>query len=80
MSKQFIVNCPHCLEEVFIESLNCGIFRHAVYKSNLEPIPPHHSEADCLALIAGDLVYGCAKPFQIVISDNVPMVQKCDYI
>ena len=33
-----IINCPHCNEEVLIFSyeINCGIFRHGVFKENMQ--------------------------------------------
>jgi hypothetical protein len=35
----------------------------------------------CDILIEKDLIYGCGKPFQIIIQDDGTwIVQKCDYI
>lgn len=73
-----IVKCPHCNEFVFIESINCGIFRHAVFKHNMEPIPPHSSKADCDRLASQ--TYGCGKPFKIVSKEGVYEIEVCDYI
>ena len=70
-----IVVCPHCMHYVWIEEINCSIFRHAVYK-NGEPINPHASEEECNRLIREDLVYGCAKPFRLL--NGEPEV--CDFI
>lgn len=71
-----LVQCPHCKEFVWIEQLNCRIFRHACYK-NGEPIPPHSSQKECEDLLERGLVFGCAKPFQI-LEDNTVII--CDYI
>jgi hypothetical protein len=71
------VVCPHCACEIWIEELNCRIFRHAVYISNMEPIPPHSSQLECERLVAESLVYGCAKPFRITEQNQVEI---CDYI
>lgn len=71
-----LVECPHCNHFIFIEELNCRIFRHACYK-NGEPIPPHASQQECEELIKKELVYGCAKPFQILLDGSVV---KCGYI
>jgi hypothetical protein len=71
-----LVQCPHCKDFVFIEELNCRIFRHACYK-NGEPIPPHASKEECESLLEKNLVYGCAKPFQILMDGTVV---ECDYI
>lgn len=92
----FSVQCPHCKDWIWIEQINCGIFRHAVFKHNLQQIPPHSSEQDCLNFIQQDMIYGCGKPFQIVkpvdtstntnhtnstnSTDNESVVQECDYI
>jgi len=62
-----ITPCPHCFDEVIIieNEINCGIFRHAVYKDSLQPINPHASKQECERLIEEDKVYGCAKPFKL---------------
>jgi hypothetical protein len=70
-----LIVCPHCSNSVWIEEVNCGIFRHAVYK-NGDPVNPHASEEECNMLLRNDLVYGCAKPFRL--NGNEPEI--CDYI
>ncbi len=80
-----IVQCPHCHEFIWIEQLNCRIFRHASFKDKDdkvkdkvgEQIPPHASQIECEAWVKEGLVYGCAKPFQILESGEVVV---CDYI
>jgi len=89
----FSVQCPHCQEWIWIEQINCGIFRHGVFKHNLQQIPSHSSEQDCLQFIQQEMIYGCGKPFQIVKpivepngstvsygSNTETVVQECDYI
>lgn len=80
MDLQF--ECPHCKQTfvVNINEINCGIFRHAVYKKDLTPIYPHETQINCEQLVKDDLVYGCTKPFQIVKTDDKYTVQICDYI
>lgn len=75
-----IINCPHCNEYIEIIELNCGIFRHGVYKSNDEQIDPHLSKENCDYLFNNNLIYGCSKPFQIIIDENKIEVKICDYI
>lgn len=72
----FIITCPHCHQFVWIEQINCGIFRHGIYKHNYQQIPPHSTKEECDRLISQDLILGCGKPFQIVGQT----VQICDYI
>jgi len=76
------LKCPHCSEYfiVSINEINCGIFRHAVYKSNLLPIPPHENKINCDKLITDNMVYGCAKPFKIIKNNNLYIAEICDYI
>ena len=76
------LKCPHCSEYFIVSTneINCGIFRHAIYKSNNQPIPPHENKINCDKLVADNLVYGCAKPFQIIKKDNLYVVEICDYI
>lgn len=72
--------CPHCqsLIEIHKNEINCGIFRHAVYKDGLRGISPHAPREECERLVKEDLVYGCAKPFQI--DKNTYKIQSCGYI
>jgi hypothetical protein len=44
---------------------------------NGEPINPHETEKECNRLVEEDLVYGCAKPFQLNVLDEPEI---CDYI
>jgi len=71
-----LVQCPHCKEYVWIEQLNCRIFRHACFK-NGEPIPPHSTKEECDDFLRKGLVDGCAKPFQILIDGSAVI---CEYI
>jgi hypothetical protein len=76
-----IITCPNCNDILIISEINCSIFRHGIYKKTNEQIDPHLSEKKCNILIKNDLIYGCGKPFQIIIQDNGDwIVQKCDYI
>ena len=73
----FLIECPYCKQIIEITEINCGIFRHGIYKSNNEQIDPHMSKEDCIDLVIKDLIYGCGRPFRIVDSNNAEM---CDYI
>lgn len=73
--------CPHCNEPVMIQKINCGIFRHAVYKKTGKQIGPHMKQNKCEKLIKDGAVYGCAKPFRIVKKSNDKLeIEVCDYI
>jgi hypothetical protein len=76
----YIVNCPHCNLLVEIESINCGIFRHAVYKRTNSHIPPHTPKNECDRLFQSGEVWGCAKPFRVTLEQNQINVSICDYI
>ena len=72
--------CPHCNGAIEIESLNCGIFRHAVFKHNNVSIPPHSPQASCEKLVKQGLVRGCAKPFKVVKKGDHFIVEPCLYV
>jgi hypothetical protein len=72
-----IVYCPHCEDAIQIQEINCGIFRHGVYKETMEQIDQHSSEEIVDNLIKDDKIYGCGQPFRIV--DNL-VVEKSDWI
>jgi len=56
--------------------LNCKIFRHAIFKNGGIQLNPHASKEECDKVIKDNLVYGCAKPFEIINEKAV----KCEYI
>ena len=77
----FIIKCPHCNDYIFIEELNCKIFRHGVFISNGKQIDAHSSKEECDFFISNNLIYGCGKPFKI-IEDNEKNYRSviCEYI
>lgn len=79
----FIFKCPHCYEfiQVYKNETNCCIFRHAVYKHNMEQINPHTSKIICDKLFQENKIYGCGKPFRFIYNkNNTYHVEICDYI
>ena len=70
--------CPHCLAlcEVPQSDIRCGIFRHAVFKDTMDPVPAHASRTECEQWVRRGVVYGCARPLRITNGTAV----KCDYI
>ena len=84
-----IVKCPHCEEFVLIEKLNCGIFRHGIIINTGKQINSHESKEICEDLKNKNLIYGCGKPFKIIVEDKKDkkdkdeknyLVEICDYI
>lgn len=72
----FIVVCPNCGDFIEILEINCGIYRHGVFKDTLEPIPPHSRKEECDRYVKEGLIYGCGNPFQVVNG----VAEDCDYI
>lgn len=75
--------CPHCSMPVIIDEINCGIFRHAVFKEDpTKQVPPHSSKAICDDLVANDRVIGCCKPFRVICIPPAYKfaIEKCEYI
>ena len=73
-----MIICPHCKEFVIIEQINCGIFRHGVFKTG-EQIHPHLSQEKWEELIKGDLIYGCGKPFRVKVIEGEMIVEECGF-
>ncbi len=71
--------CPHCFDYVIVNKneINCSIFRHGMYKSNTL-MSPHESKEVCDRVVKNNEIYGCGKPFRILL--NAKTVEKCDYI
>jgi hypothetical protein len=83
MDQEYIIfNCPHCKQivQVLKKEFNCKIFRHGIYKKNLKQIDPHLKKEECDRLKKEDLIFGCGKPFQLIITDNSFEVVVCGYI
>lgn len=74
------IECPHCHGHILVHKfeVNCAIFRHGVYKTTGQPIPPHLPKAECDRLASSELIEGCGKPFRLV-QEPVRAVP-CDYI
>jgi len=74
--------CPHCKNCIIVNTneINCGIFRHGVFKETGQQINPHETQANCEQLVESNLVYGCAKPFEIVKIADTYQIKICDYI
>lgn len=77
---QPVLLCPHCNEFIIIAQLNCGIFRHGVFKNSGKQVHPHASKAECDEYAQQGLIYGCGKPFCITLNNNNFEITCCDYI
>ena len=77
-----IVKCPTCYEYIYIKikEINCCIFRHGIYKNNYKQIDPHLNKTECDRLFNQKLIYGCGKPFKLVLENNKYKSIICDYI
>jgi hypothetical protein len=75
-----IIECPHCKEFIEIIELNCKIFRHGVFIDSGIQISPHASKDECDKYVAEDKIYGCGKPFQIILEGEEYIVLVCEYI
>lgn len=78
-NKHIIIICPHCNDFILIEELNCCIFRHAVLIKTNKQIDPHASKELCEYYIKKNKIYGCGKPYKIIMEDNVYKAIICDY-
>jgi hypothetical protein len=75
-----IVSCPHCKEYILIEQLNCGIFRHGTFKHDGKQIDAHSNKNVCDYYVENNMIYGCGKPFQLFLENNIIKIVICDYI
>ncbi len=80
---EIIDKCPNCNNLVFLlkKEFNCKIYRHGLYKDSYKQIDPHLNKEECDRLTKEGLIYGCGKPFKIVIDVNQKYkLIKCEYI
>lgn len=82
MEEYINIKCPHCDSYILIykNEINCGIFRHGIYKNTGMQINPHAEKTECDNLYNNNLIYGCGKPFRINKSNDIHNVEICDYI
>jgi hypothetical protein len=80
----YYFECPHCkaLTQVLQNEVNCQIFRHGAFKLPGTPsINPHLPQAECERLVSAGLVYGCGKPFRLIVENGrVVRAVECGYI
>lgn len=77
----FIILCPHCEQHIEILETNCCIFRCGIFKDTFTQINPHLHKQECDDLIKNAKIFGCGKPFQLIINNNnvyTPII--CDYV
>jgi len=75
-----IVECPHCTVTILVEELNCCIFRCGVYKKTGKHLEPHTPKETCDKLVIKGLIYGCGKPFKVILNENKYITEICDYV
>ena len=75
-----IIICAHCAIPIIIDELNCCIFRHGTLIESGKQIDPHSSIELCNYYVKEKKIYGCGKPFRIVIQNNEYVAEICDYI
>lgn len=77
------VTCPHCAKSimVYVEDINCSIFRHGVYKETGLQMDPHAPKNVCDTLAKQGKIYGCGKPFKLVRKEHAKYIaEACEYI
>lgn len=74
------IQCPHCEGMVEILQINCGIFRHGIYKNMQTQLNPHAPENICREASKKEKIYGCGKPFKLEFREKEYIAIKCEYI
>jgi len=77
---EFIITCPHCLDNIIITKINCGIFRHGVLIKTGKQIDLHANKKICDYFIKKKKIYGCGKPYQVIKEEEEYKVSICKYI
>lgn len=80
MENDILVVCPHCELFFQVSSLNCAIFRHAVYNNSYIQVDPHASKETCDKLILEGSIIGCGKPVRVIREGEEYKTIVCDYI
>jgi hypothetical protein len=83
MKEEYIIErCPHCNDQVqlYKNEFKCKIFRHGVYKKTGKQMGAHCKKTTCDRLKENDLIFGCGKPFMLILENEKLNVVICDYI
>ena len=74
--------CPHCSGQIIIykNEINCGIFRHGIFKDSGLQIDSHGSKEYCDNLVISNSIHGCSKPFKLLVVDCKIILEICPYI
>jgi len=79
-----VIICPHCNDPIIIEKFNCCIFRHGILKDTGKQMDPHTVKEECDRLAKEGLIYGCGKPFKVIIDlteeNEKYIIEICEYI
>jgi hypothetical protein len=78
--EEVILTCPNCKDYFIMKKLNCGIFRHGALIISGEQINPHASKESCEYFLNKKLIYGCGKPFRVILINDKFVTEICDYI
>ena len=69
---------------IVIEQINCGIFRHAVWKETMEPVHPHATQEQLEEWLRTEKIFGCGKPFRLIHKAGADAIEYtpivCEYI
>ena len=71
-----VYSCPYCQGGITIEQINCGIFRHGIYRSTGLQMNPHTPQQECERLVQQNVIWGCGRPFRF----DGKTIQPCDYL
>lgn len=80
VNNEKIIQCPHCNDYIIMIKLNCGIFRHGIFKLDYKQIDPHCPKEQCDNYIKNKLIFGCGKPFRVIMDGIEYTTEICDYI
>lgn len=71
-------NCPYCNGGIVVDrkDVNCGIFRHALFKDG-GPVNPHALKEELERI--REKINGCGQPFKITLMEDNFKIEKCGY-
>jgi hypothetical protein len=88
-NNSFLFQCPNCdlYIEVRKDQINCSIFRHGFFYEKINntinltsQMNPHTPKNICEDLVKQNKIYGCGKPFKLIVEAGECKPQVCDYI
>ena len=77
----FFIKSIHKFNEKKIKNIRVPVLNfESILKIDYKQINPHCSKEECDTYIENNLIFGCGKPFRVIMDGSEYKTEICDYI